>query len=274
MEPLFRWAGSKRKNLPTLEGYWNDSFKRYLEPFAGSACLFFHLEPGNAVIGDLNSELIEAYETIAANPQKVHSLVTRWVNNEGTYYRIRNMQRNRLDEFERAARFMYLNRFCFNGIWRTNERGDFNVPYGGERTGSIPSLESLRKAARLLTDAKLVSCDFAELVADARPGDFFYLDPPYATAARRIFREYVPGGVCNEDMGRLREALLYLHGIGAAFVISYADCPEARILLKGFRSRRIIVRRNVAGFVNKRRCSYELIITNMEFSENETTSNN
>lgn len=269
MTPLLRWAGSKRKNLDVLSAYWKPHHKRYLEPFAGSACLFFHLEPKRAIIGDLNEHLIETYEAIVDDAEQVLLLARLWPNRSSVYYDVRKLSQKSLTRFERAARFLYLNRFCFNGIWRTNKRGEFNVPYGGERSGQLPPLEALTSASKLLSRAKLVAGDFTNVVKLARAGDFVYLDPPYTTSKRRVFREYTEKEFRQEDVLRVREALLTLHRAGASFVLSYADCPEARAIAVGFGAHRIVVRRHIAGFAGHRRRAHELVVTNISPNDNE-----
>src|SRR5215471_9721752 len=147
--PFLRWAGSKRQLLPRLASYWNHSYKRYLEPFAGSARLFFHLCPKSAILGDINQELIHTYEQLIRAPDDVISRVFSWRQNKSAYYKIRSLIPETLDKSSRAARFIYLNRYCFNGLYRTNLRGDFNVPYGGLKTGRITDPAALRKCSRI-----------------------------------------------------------------------------------------------------------------------------
>jgi DNA adenine methylase len=271
MKPLLRWAGSKRKNLDTLSAYWRHSAQtKYIEPFAGSACLFFHLEPKKAVIGDLNAELIETYQAIVGSTDRVWEKAVSWTNDRSTYYRIRGLRPR--SSINRAARFLYLNRYCFNGIFRTNKAGKFNVPYGGEASGRLPTLAEIHLAAKLLNGARLVSTDFETTLSHAARGDFVYLDPPYRTNSRRVFREYTKNDFQEADLVRLKEILDNLHKTGASFVLSYADCPEAKQLSSGYYCRRIMVRRNVAGFASHRRLAREVIITNMKGPNHEIRS--
>jgi DNA adenine methylase len=154
-----------------------------------------------------------------------------------------------------------LNRFCFNGIYRTNRAGEFNVPFGGSRSGSLPSLKSLREASRLLKRAKLVDGDFGRTLSTVRAGDFVYLDPPYWLETRRMFREYDPNVFSEKHLNRLADHLDRLEDLRVDFVLSYADSPQARQLAKGRAMTRTIVRRNIAGFAASRRRSVELIVT-------------
>lgn len=262
VNPIFRWAGSKRKILPVLASYWKPTFSRYVEPFAGSSALFFRLQPSHAVLGDINKELIEAYEVIRDRPDDVFRAVSTLPRGVRAYYKIRAQNTNRLKAFGRAVRFVYLNRYCFNGIYRTNLDGKFNVPYA--HIGVIPSIEDFRRCAALLRGATLKQGDFGAILSTIREGDFVYMDPPYAVESRRVFREYNQREFSKRDLERLAAHLKNIDRKKASFVVSYADCSEARELLSDWNVRRIRVRRHVAGFVSARRHAFELIATNID----------
>ena len=262
-QSLIRWAGSKRKILPVLADFWTAKHTRYVEPFAGSAALFFHLRPAAALLGDLNQDLIDTYRVIREYPDTVHDLASRHSANARTYYRIRSWQPDTLDEIERAVRFIYLNRNCFNGIYRTNKRGNFNVPFGGKKLSQLPDVSTFRRCALLLSNAKLQACDFGTTLARTRKGDFVYIDPPYTTRSRRVFKSYGPKEFSFTDLDRLLGHLTRMHERGVDFVVSYDDCAEARELSQKWTTERISVRRHVAGFVSSRRSAKELLITNM-----------
>lgn len=260
--PIFRWAGSKRKVLPILATFWNPSFKRYVEPFAGSAALFFRLNPERAILGDINSELIEAYEIIRDRPDDVYRAVSKISRNESQYYKVRDQNTSRLKAFGRAVRFVYLNRYCFNGIYRTNMKGKFNVPYAHNKPGVIPSLEVFRRCSALLNHASLKCGDFGSVLSGVKAGDFVYIDPPYVVDSRRIFREYDQREFSKKDLKRLASHLKKIDRKGATFLLSYADCREARELFSCWTMSRIRVRRNIAGFASARRFANEFLVTN------------
>ena len=178
-KPILRWAGSKRQLVPHIAAYWPGGSVRYIEPFVGSAGLFFAVQPSYAILGDINAALIETYRMVRDVPEPLHLALKKWINDEAEYYRIRAMEPVDMDPVGRAARFLYLNRFCFNGLYRTNGAGYFNVPYGGNRSGQLPTLRHLRAAGKLLERAKLVSGDFRETLSTVGPNDFVYLDPPF-----------------------------------------------------------------------------------------------
>ena len=261
--PFLRWAGSKRQHVPFLRQYWHAAqHRRYIEPFAGSAALFFSVAPPSAVLGDLNGELIQTYRALRHNPDVVHRKLTGFAKGKAAYYRLRAMRLG--DAAWRAARFIYLNRFCFNGLYRTNCRGEFNVPYGAPKNDHLPDLNQLRACARLLFRARLVHADFRRTLAVVEPGDFVYIDPPYAVSRRRVFVEYGKEPFSTKDLIELAGWLEQIDRRGACFVLSYADSHEARSLSGEWRRRRFAVRRHVAGFSCARRNHYELFVSNIK----------
>ena len=186
MKPFLRWAGSKRQLLPDLKKFIPRSFNRYIEPFAGSACLFFDIAPQTGILGDINSELIDTYKAIRKNWQKVaHALETIPPGKE-SYYSLRSQPVESFSPQDRAARFIFLNRFCFNGLYRTNMFGQFNVPYGGDRSGKLPARADLEMVSGLLNRAILLPNSFQETLQLAKRGDFVYMDPPYAKKKRTV----------------------------------------------------------------------------------------
>jgi DNA adenine methylase len=263
-QPLLRWAGSKRQLRGTLARYWSDSYARYIEPFAGSCCLFFWLRPASAILGDKNEELINAYRVISKHPEEVYHAAKSYPRGRSAYNALRSENPTALSAIWRAARFVILNGYSFNGIYRTNAEGRFNVPFSRSKTRGIPSLQLFRACADLLRRAELRSADFGQVIRYARPGDFVYLDPPYATDSRRVFTEYGARPFGTPDLIRLQQHLRQLDSKGVAFVLSYADCQELRAAKLPWHTRTVMVRRNVAGFRNDRRRAREMIISNID----------
>jgi DNA adenine methylase len=267
LKSFIRWAGSKRLILKKLTPYCPKTFSRYIEPFAGSACLFFDLEPNQAILGDLNSELIRTFRAIRRDVDLVLQCLRNLPTGKEAYYRIRSISPTPLPDAQIAARFIYLNRYCFNGLYRTNLNGFFNVPYGPPKSLAPISEHGIRQAAQLLQNATLLHADFAKTISQAKPGDFVYLDPPYAIENRRMFSEYLPGSFNRDDLTRLELTLETLDRRGINFLISYADSPEARKLLRKWSPRRIWAQRNISGFAAHRRGVFELIATNVPKGE-------
>jgi DNA adenine methylase len=262
--PFLRWAGSKRRLLPTLHTFWTPKHKRYIEPFAGSACLFFAIKPPKAVLGDLNPELIATYIEVKYRiGQVLRELKKLKPTSKREYKRLRGIDISTMTPPARAARFIYLNRFCFNGIYRTNLFGQFNVPYSGDRCGSLPKDEAFRKCSSRLRTARLINGDFEDVLKHASKGDLVYMDPPYAVRARRIFREYDPSTFTHTDIARLRSWMERLNAAKINFVVSYAESDEADVLRKGFSYEVVSVRRHIAGFAAHRALTNELLISNI-----------
>jgi DNA adenine methylase len=261
---FLRWAGSKRSLLPVLQTFWTSKHKRYVEPFAGSACLFFAIRPPKAILGDLNSELVATYLEVKYRLSAVLAeLRVLAPADREAYKRLRETDTATMTGAARAARFIYLNRFCFNGIYRTNLLGKFNVPYSGDRCGNLPNDELFQKCSRRLKTACFVRGDFEKVLDKAQKGDLVYMDPPYAVRARRVFREYDPSTFTHEDIKRLRGWMEKLNADGINFVVSYAESDEADVLKKNFSYETVAVRRHIAGFAAHRAMTNELLISNI-----------
>jgi DNA adenine methylase len=264
--PFLRWAGSKRQQLSRLVQFWKPSHQRYIEPFAGSACLFFEIAPTQAILGDNNASLIEVYRAVRDKPDRLFDRLCRIRRNAETYYRWRAKAPAGLDPETRVVRFLYLNRNCFNGIFRTNVKGEFNVPIGTKQ-GAYFTRADLLACSALLQKTKLVAGDFSRTIEHVRAGDFVYLDPPFAVTSRRLFREYGKKSFDTSDVSRLAKGLEQISKEGADFLVSYADCKEARILAKLWSGIRLPIRRHVAGFSGNRRHAYEWLISNTPIDE-------
>lgn len=260
--PIFRWAGSKRKSLQSLSAFWNGKFERYIEPFVGSACLFLKIKPRAAILADLNSALIDSYRTIRHKPRAVAKSLYAIPRDAATYYQIRRQKNSASNAVERAAFFVYLNRNCFNGIYRTNRNGEFNVPFGADQ-GQYPRICDFEITAKLLRNSDLLACDFGSTLRHLRKGDFVYLDPPFASTGVRTFVEYGKTGFSADDLKRLSCHLDRIDRRGASFLVSYADCTAARTLARRWNWTTIDVRRQIAGFTAKRRMARELLISNL-----------
>ena len=263
-KPFLRWAGSKRQLLNRLVTFWPGGDTRYVEPFAGSACLFFEIEPASALIGDINADLMATYRVVRDHPNEVYQSMIQWCNERVEYYRIRDLDTSSLSPVECAARFIYLNKYCYNGLYRTNGKGYFNVPYGGEKSGALPSSEILGNAADLLSRSELVCADFEQIASEVLAGDFVYLDPPFAVTGRRGFTEYYSQPFQASDLPRLRDAIRRIDTLGATFVLSYADSEEGRSLADGYRSAMVSTKRSIAGRSDSRRTEKEIIVSNAE----------
>lgn len=157
---FLRWAGSKQKLLPILKKYWLDNSKRYIEPFMGSSQFFFSLDTQSAILSDINNDLVQTYLQVQKNPYPVYEILKKLKVNEREYYKIRSLNPSELGINQRAARFIYLNQLCFNGIYRTNLKGEFNVPFSGENPLKNFSLDLLVDVSKKLKVASIRCGDF------------------------------------------------------------------------------------------------------------------
>lgn len=183
-KPFLRWAGGKQKLAKKLAKYVlpSCSYQTYYEPFIGAGALFFEIRPVRAVLSDINVDLMNCYQQVAVSPQVVAQLLREHVASDSRdyYYEVRSECTSGLSPEQQAARFIYLNKAAFNGIYRVNRLGVFNVPYGPSPRGpAIPSETALVAASACLRGHRILSGDFAEMLKDASAGDFVYLDPPY-----------------------------------------------------------------------------------------------
>ena len=261
--PLLRWAGSKRQQLRHLLPLLPQDAKRYIEPFAGSACLYWALAPEVAILSDLNEDLISLYQHLRLDPKRVYDAYAGLTNSPDQYYRIRSELSKQQDRFVRAGQLLYLNRFCFNGLYRTDRFGNFNVPYGGSKTGSLPTLEQLQTYANRLDGVSLFASDFERVVStNVRDGDVVYLDPPFFTSASRVFVSYTAKLFDGTDIDRLDRVLKQIHDAGARFIVSYLDNADIRPVAAKWRRSEFAVRRRMSGFASGRRNCQEVVFTN------------
>jgi DNA adenine methylase len=266
---FLRWAGSKKQLLTVLASCWHaarnaHATTRYIEGFSGSAALFFHIRPSKALLVDVNSDLQHCLRRVKADPKGVSAILGNLKSTKQEYYRIRAMERPSLTENQRAATFIYLNRNCFNGLYRTNLKGRFNVPFGGARSGALPSHLQLEEASKVLRDAEIVTGDFFETISpNIGKDDFMYLDPPYAKRNVGLDNQYGPDVFGTHDIKRLDKLLKLAHERGAHFLVSYAECEEISDLASNWHTHTVDVRRTIAANTLSRGVARELLITNI-----------
>lgn len=259
---FLRWAGSKTRLLPKILGEV-PSYNRYVEPFCGSAAVFFGLRPQRAILSDANSWLVTTFVAVRDQPEAVFEQLQRMEWSKENYYAVRDAGLAAYDTVDLAARFIFLNANCFNGLFRTNRSGHFNVPYGGERAGAAPSFEKLSGASQLLRGATIECCDFESCVrSHVISGDLVYLDPPFAIGNYRAFHQYRYDDFGVADIERLAALLCWIDQQDARFILSYAASPEADVLARGWRAQRVARLANIAGFRDRRRSYEEVLITN------------
>lgn len=259
--PFLRWSGSKARLVSVLERSAPKAFGSYIEPFAGSACLFFRMRPNKATLGDINPEVIDVYTAVRDTPAEVHRYLASIPVSADAYYSLRELDRATLTLEQRAAQLIYLMKACFNGVYRTNRNGKFNVPMGS-RTYSIPTLQELLAASSVLRGTKLVTGDFKTAFVDAQPGDFVYLDPPYPTVTRYRGEYGYAARFENKDKLRLLAAARELTDRNVYVMLSYVHDEEMIEGLKGWGRMYESVRRTVAGRATFRNDVSEMVMTN------------
>ncbi|MGF1466536.1 MAG: DNA adenine methylase [Sandaracinaceae bacterium] len=239
--PFVKWVGGKGKLVAQLVPLLPPGVDamRHVEPFAGGAALFFARRPERALLADINVPLIDTYRMVRDRVEEVIEALVEHAehHDKGHYYRVRDRYNEARGAATpaRAAMFLYLNRTCFNGLHRVNRKGEFNVPAGRYRNPRILDPERLRAASGELRGAELVQDGFEGLLRRARPGDFIYLDPPYApTSATARFTSYASGGFGAEDQVRLRDVFVELGRRGCRCMLSNSDVPFIRELYAGF----------------------------------------
>lgn len=263
--PVLRWAGGKRWLVPTLPKLLESTkFKEYHEPFLGGGSVFFGVAPrGMSYLRDLNPELIETYECIRDEPDEVAKALRGHSNTEEHYYKLRDMAPIR--PADRAARFLYLNHTSFNGIYRVNLKGIYNVPYGYRANPQIPTRDQLLAVSRRLSNAVLSSGDFADALPNIKEGDLVFLDPPYTVAHNHNgFIKYNQKLFSFKDQQRLSLFIDAVRKCGAHYVMTNAAHSSiADLFEKGDRRIETSRRNSIGGNLAARGRATEFLFTNV-----------
>jgi len=265
-KPIFKWAGGKRQLLPQLRPLLPTTWGHYFEPMVGGGALFFDLEPEEASLGDINAHLMLTYQMLRDEVDAVIGWLKRLgavVNDpESAYYDVRKCFNTRPNDARslRAARMLYLNRMCFNGLWRENRSGEFNVPYGKKGAIDVVREELLREASEARQSVELVSGSFLRVLFAAKAGDFVYLDPPYMPLKEGAFTSYNGSGFTENDHRGLAEAVQTLVDKGAKVMLSNSDVPFVHGLYRNFPRVRVSARRNINSKGNERGPVSELVV--------------
>lgn len=239
LHPFIKWAGGKRRLIPSLQKLVPDKYNTYYEPFIGGGSLFLALQPEKAVIGDTNAQLINVWKQIAADPENLIQAVTvldAVPADPARYHDLRaayNAGIHTIFDLEQASLFIWLNKHCFNGLYRVNRQGFFNVPYNGKETGPSIDPNNIRAISAWLQehDISIFHGDFRKTCENAGKDDFVYLDPPYLPMGEtRDFTAYVPGGFCPEDHAAVADFFKELHTRDAYVMASNNDTHEAHRL--------------------------------------------
>lgn len=235
-KPILKWAGGKTQMLSDLLPKVPSSYGRYIEPFFGGGAMFFALQPKNAIIADSNPELINMYREVAANVEKVIQYLKKYENTSEMFYAVREQEWTQLPQAEAAARTIFLNRTCFNGLYRVNKQGKFNVPYGKYTNPKICDDDGLKTASETLKKAEILCGDYLLVLEHyAQPGDFIFLDPPYLPISEYAdFKRYTKEQFYEEDHVELAKIIMRLQERGCYIILTNSNHPLVHELYAPF----------------------------------------
>ena len=274
--PFVKWAGGKSKLLSQFEPFFPTGFGRYIEPFVGGGAVFFHLFRQGRLTGketvlvDSLEELINCYRVVQARVEELIAelqLHEPHKGDEGYFYEVRALDRTpgyaRRGEIERAARFLFLNRTCYNGLYRVNRRGEFNVPYGRYDNPTICPAGNLRAVSRALQGVTLLAGDFTRCLETAAQGDFIYLDPPYHPLSDTAnFTSYTSGDFGVEDQQRLAALFRELDHRGCRVMLSNSSTGLIRELYSDYHQVEVQAARVISSKTDARGAIPELLVMN------------
>jgi DNA adenine methylase len=272
VQPFLKWAGGKRRLIPKIRAYVPGKYDLYFEPFVGAGAVLFELQPQTALINDANKELINCYQVIKHCPEKLIAHAQQHPNTKKHFYQLRSLDRepsfNALSPLERASRVIFLNKTCYNGLFRVNSRGQFNVPFSKYSNPRIIDEVTIRAVSRYLNRAKIEmsSADFEEALSGAGPGDFAYLDPPYDPVSdTSSFTGYNLPSFDREEQRRLKNVCDELTRRGCKVLLSNSATDFIRNLYSNKRRYTIVevrASRNINSVGTGRGKIKELLIFN------------
>jgi DNA adenine methylase len=271
-KPFLKWAGGKRQLLSQYDKYFPKDFNTYFEPFVGGGAVFFHLLPRKAHLNDVNKDLINAYRAIKDDLGELTTILKELEEDylekgksgrKEFFYSMRdqyNLLRN--DDIERVALLFFLNKTCFNGMYRVNNSGEFNVPHGRYKNPTILDEENLESVSASLKKTKFTSVDFEKTVKDAKKGDFVYFDPPYDPVKDDSFTDYSKGGFGKEDQIRLRDTFAKLDERGCLVMLSNSYTDFIKDIYDDYRIETVKASRCINSDATKRGQVNEVLIFN------------
>lgn len=246
--PFLKWAGGKTQLLPELRKHVPDTFNRYIEPMVGAGAMFFDLNPKQAILSDSNDELINAYIVVRDQVEELIKKLYNFLNEEKYYLNVREQDPGKLSPVQRAARLIYLNKTCFNGLYRVNKQDKFNVPFGHRKNPKICDESNLRSASQELSGVKILHGDYLKILSkSANPGDFIYLDPPYhPTGTYSDFKRYTKEFFYEEDHIALRDEVDRLVSLGCHVLLTNSNTEFVRKLYEGYSYVVVDTKRNIS----------------------------
>jgi len=268
--PILKWVGGKRQLLDALIPLLPEKIGAYCEPFVGGGALLFCLKPQTAFVNDVNDELIRVYRVVRDDVEALIAALGEFRNEPDIFYAVRGWDRDReryasRSDVEKAARLLYLNKTCYNGLFRVNGAGEFNAPFGKYRNPNIANAEALRAVSSYLGSAaiRLTSTDYAEVLETLPKDAFVYLDPPYDPVSdTSSFTGYSRGGFSRHEQIRLRECCDRLHARGVKFMLSNSATDFIRELYAGYHVTEVQAKRTINSDAAKRGAVAEVVVRN------------
>ncbi len=274
--PFLKWVGGKRQLIPEIKKLLPEGIRNrlYIEPFVGAGALFFELQPKHAIINDFNIELINVYEVIRDHPEELITALKEHKNTSEYFYNIRAIDRqplfNHMTVIEKASRTIYLNKTCYNGLYRVNNAGEFNSPFGRYKNPNIVNAPVIKAVSRFLNDNDITikHGDYEALLSDLPEKSFVYLDPPYHPISESSnFTGYIQGGWNVDEQIRLRNVCNSLNERGIQFLLSNSATPLIEELYSEYNMKKVRATRSVNSISSKRGQVDEYLIYN--YNENQ-----
>ncbi len=269
--PFLKWVGGKRQLMPAIKELLPEKFTTYYEPFIGGGAVLFNIQPKKAVINDSNEELINVYEVVKNNPDELIMDLKSHKNESDYFYDIRALDRKddfkKLSKIKKASRVIFLNKTCYNGLYRVNNSGEFNSPFGKYKNPNIVNESTIRAVSKYFNnnDITILNGDFEDAVKGIRKGAFVYFDPPYHPVSQSSnFTGYVPGGFDMFEQVRLRDLCIELDKKGVNFLLSNSSTPLIKDLYKDFNIKIVKANRVINSNAKKRGEIDEVLIRNYE----------
>ncbi len=268
--PVVKWVGGKRQLLDEITPMLPERMTTYCEPFLGGGAVLFSLQPSKAIVNDLNEDLISVYETIRDDVEALIESLKKHENTSEYFYAIRDMDRDKkiyqaMSRVEKASRLIYLNKTCFNGLFRVNSSGEFNSPFGHYKNPNIVNEPVLRAVSKYFNTSNIVFCceDFAETLNRVGKGSFVYLDPPYDPVSDTAsFTDYNKGGFDQNEQIRLKQCCDELTKRGVKFMLSNSATEFIKALYKDYHITIVKAKRAINSDASKRGAIEEVLITN------------
>jgi DNA adenine methylase len=270
VDPVLKWAGGKRQLLSAILRLFPVDYRTrgYHEPFVGGGAVFFKIRPRSGSINDIKARLMTFYRVVRDHPEDLIQQASHYPYNEEAYYALRaRFNHPDTPPLEVAALLLYLNKTAYNGLYRVNAHGEFNVPFGRYKNPTIVSKQRIRAASKLIQRVTLLNTDFGYVLDSARKGDLCYFDPPYQPLSETAnFTAYAPEGFDLPQQERLRDVCVALDAAGVLFVVSNSDAPSIHQLYRGidtFRVTTVQATRAISSKATTRGTVNELLVTNI-----------